>query len=231
MKNSPRSCTICTNDISKRKIMSALLLEAEATELEQVCRRCKVSKKLSQFHIDRTAKNGHRGECRDCSSKRRMEYKQRMKELHAQTMPEQNDEQNDEEQPKKVCTRCKKEKYISEFHRDRAKPSGYRSTCKTCVKIHDFHYANGVRIRPTRSKSDPAKPKQTRSRKQKPEIPTVAPVTVWSRSTRIYKDWDRAAARVNFLYNQCGVWPGIRIFRDGPEVEYALTFDPLGDQV
>ena len=206
--------------------MSTLLLEDKAAELEQVCRRCKLSKKLSQFHADRTAKNGHRGECKNCSSVRRIEYKQRMKELNAPPVTEQDEE---EEQAKKVCTRCKKEKYVSEFHRDRAKPSGYRSTCKVCIKVRDFHYVNGVRLRPPKAKPGPAKPK--RSRRKKPEVQTVTPVTVWSRPTRIYKDWDRAAARVNFLYNQCGVWPGIRIFRDGPEVEYALTFDPLGDQV
>lgn len=42
----------------------------------------------------------------------------------------------------KVCSKCKKEKPLEEFHKDQHKKCGYRSHCKSCIK----EYKNKVRI-------------------------------------------------------------------------------------
>ena len=36
-----------------------------------------------------------------------------------------------------ICSKCRKKKEVSEFHRDKSKKSGYKSHCKQCVK-HAF---------------------------------------------------------------------------------------------
>ena len=35
----------------------------------------------------------------------------------------------------KVCTKCKMEKSLTEFHKDKSRKSGYHSSCKTCKNI------------------------------------------------------------------------------------------------
>ncbi len=36
----------------------------------------------------------------------------------------------------KICTTCKQEKLLSDFHKDNRKKSGLRSYCKTCSRIY-----------------------------------------------------------------------------------------------
>jgi hypothetical protein len=46
---------------------------------------------------------------------------------------------------KKVCGKCKKEKYLDEFHKNSTKKDGLRSTCKECSKeYHKQHYLNNI---------------------------------------------------------------------------------------
>jgi hypothetical protein len=58
----------------------------------------------------------------------------------------------------KTCTKCKETKPISEFHKQRSKPSGYRSHCKSCrydyqqknkdhKRIYDMNYRTNNRDR------------------------------------------------------------------------------------
>ena len=35
----------------------------------------------------------------------------------------------------KVCSKCKMEKSLIEFHKDKSNKSGYHSSCKTCKNI------------------------------------------------------------------------------------------------
>lgn len=37
----------------------------------------------------------------------------------------------------KQCTKCKQEKQLSEFYKDKSKKSGYSSYCKACQKVYD----------------------------------------------------------------------------------------------
>lgn len=42
----------------------------------------------------------------------------------------------------KTCSCCKKEKLLSEFRKDKTKPSGYQSRCKICAREQsNAHYA------------------------------------------------------------------------------------------
>lgn len=36
----------------------------------------------------------------------------------------------------KICTKCKEEKALTSFYKDKSKPSGHYSSCKSCVKIY-----------------------------------------------------------------------------------------------
>lgn len=46
---------------------------------------------------------------------------------------------------KKVCGKCKKEKYLDEFHKNSTKKDGLRSICKECSKeYHKQHYLNNI---------------------------------------------------------------------------------------
>ena len=40
----------------------------------------------------------------------------------------------------KFCNKCKKLKLFSDFHRDRSKEDGYRTTCKECKSLSDKNY-------------------------------------------------------------------------------------------
>lgn len=42
----------------------------------------------------------------------------------------------------KVCTKCKVEKSLSEFHKDKNKPLGVQSACKTCRNLANKKYNN-----------------------------------------------------------------------------------------
>lgn len=41
---------------------------------------------------------------------------------------------------KKVCSKCKEEKEVCEFGKDKTKKSGYKSQCKECVNITSYKY-------------------------------------------------------------------------------------------
>ena len=40
----------------------------------------------------------------------------------------------------KVCSKCKVEKSLTEFHKDRSKQDGHRTTCKPCKYASDANY-------------------------------------------------------------------------------------------
>lgn len=48
----------------------------------------------------------------------------------------------------KICSVCKKEKELSEFHRCSAIKSGYRSSCKECRKESEKSYSKEYLLRP-----------------------------------------------------------------------------------
>jgi hypothetical protein len=55
---------------------------------------------------------------------------------------------------KKVCSKCREEKEICEFIKDKTKKSGYKSQCKDCIKITHNKYKlfNSDKLKITRKK-------------------------------------------------------------------------------
>jgi hypothetical protein len=46
---------------------------------------------------------------------------------------------------RKVCSKCKEEKEVCEFTKDKTKKSGYKSQCKSCINISAEDYRNNNR--------------------------------------------------------------------------------------
>ena len=61
----------------------------------------------------------------------------------------------------KICSKCREEKPLTAFYKDRSRPDGYKAQCKTCQKkVADVHYAeNRERIK-NRSRNYYAKNKE-----------------------------------------------------------------------
>jgi hypothetical protein len=56
---------------------------------------------------------------------------------------------------KKVCSKCKEEKEVCEFGKDKTKKSGYKSQCKKCTNITTKKYKllNPDKIKLSRKKT------------------------------------------------------------------------------
>jgi len=73
----------------------------------------------------------------------------------------------------KKCSRCKKQKNQTEFHRDKSRPDGYHYTCKICKKPYRARYwrENRERILATeRANYCPEKEKIKREKYRKNEV-------------------------------------------------------------
>jgi hypothetical protein len=44
----------------------------------------------------------------------------------------------------KVCTKCKREQTLDEYHKDSRKPLGYRSECRSCKSVTDRKVRYGL---------------------------------------------------------------------------------------
>lgn len=49
-------------------------MQTQEVRTSKVCRECKTEKSLSEFHIDRTLRDGHRAKCKECTSKHCKKY-------------------------------------------------------------------------------------------------------------------------------------------------------------
>jgi hypothetical protein len=98
--------------------------------IEKFCCRCKTTKPLSDFGVDRRRKLGVYPTCKSCLRKmprspqantNSRRYRERLKARSEVSCPVD-----------KWCSPCKKIKLKSEFSKDAAEPSGLKRTCKTC---------------------------------------------------------------------------------------------------
>ena len=88
------------------------------------CNRCKIDKKLEEYHIDNSSKYGVRNWCKKCVT--------------------ENDEKYTEECLKrivvvgsKVCRECNQEKDINKFGSRTHSKDGHKNICKQCAKIYN----------------------------------------------------------------------------------------------
>jgi hypothetical protein len=100
------------------------------------CSDCKQEKPHSQFNKSALKKDGIRSECKDCSRKRSVGYRERIKEVNTTLVIDH-----------KVCACCNIDKPASDFYKHIGHWDGLSHFCKECFKID---YAN-------RYESDPDK--------------------------------------------------------------------------
>jgi len=90
-------------------------------ETTKVCSTCRESKSTSEFHKDRSAKDGFTHKCKSC-----MKNYQRSIKLINQSKDYSKDDFN------LKCTVCSETKHCSEFSKKVYSTNGYRPYCKTC---------------------------------------------------------------------------------------------------
>ena len=87
------------------------------------CTKCGIIAPLSDFPKHKRTKDGYNSWCKICINSFRRDRKL--------IMERNASERNASEL--KVCSKCKKEKSISEFHKDSKRLDGVRSACKDCT--------------------------------------------------------------------------------------------------
>lgn len=95
------------------------------------CPRCKREKPVTEFHKDRSRKDGLNHRCRDCHRAHRREYVKK------------NAARNPDEivvPSEKRCPECGITRPSSEWSRDRTSPDGLRSYCKPCRRAESAKY-------------------------------------------------------------------------------------------
>lgn len=95
----------------------------------KICTTCGQKKLATEFSRHSRRKDGLSTECKECSSKRQKQYKERYK---------------DNETPKtKICPLCNKEKLASEFSICNRNPDHLNSYCKSCSK----QFTDNIRLK------------------------------------------------------------------------------------
>lgn len=106
------------------------------------CSRCKKLKDKSEFYSNKSHKDKLHHWCKECHKERvKRDYKNNpgyLKEYNKKCR-EKNKEKHTDEYYKnlsgtKICPKCKKEKSITEFSKNRGRPDGLYFWCKDCWK-------------------------------------------------------------------------------------------------
>jgi hypothetical protein len=129
----------------------------ESENNTKYCSSCKIEKPLTRFGKHRRNKDGLRSQCKECERKYNIQkyqnnkeyYKEKNrhryldnKEYHVwyrQKNWEYNQKHNyrpDSSLKSKICSKCKKEKSVSEFYKQGSSKSGYTAHCKQCKDEH-----------------------------------------------------------------------------------------------
>lgn len=88
----------------------------------KICYKCKVEKDTCEFHKDKSRNDGYDSKCKECKKQYYIDNSDRISN-RVLFYPD-----------KKVCYKCKIEKNVCEFYKDRTKTDGYNSNCKECNK-------------------------------------------------------------------------------------------------
>jgi len=89
------------------------------------CTKCKIEKELTEFHIEKRAKDGLSFYCKVCESERSKEKRIRTKQRKKIVLKE------------KECLKCNKIKDIDEFTINNEVIDGHSRYCKTCLHKHE----------------------------------------------------------------------------------------------
>jgi len=98
-------------------------------EVAKVCSKCKKEKSLNEFH--KCNKRGYQYNCKMCSNANAKELRIKYSQIV-----------NKEPKDKKVCSRCKKEKDVQEYIKNRCCKDGFDAECKDCKNKYKLAYSN-----------------------------------------------------------------------------------------
>ena len=98
-------------------------------EPTKACSKCKTEKSLNEFYKDKYDKSGYYPICKICKRTKAKELAHKYSVL-----------ENREIKDKKVCFRCKVEKNVSEYHKNRYQKHGIDHECKDCKNKNNLDY-------------------------------------------------------------------------------------------
>ena len=103
-------------------------------EANKICSKCQMEKSLTEFYKDKYQKSGYRPSCKICLKIQVKELQQIYSRLETR-----------EEKDKKVCYRCKIEKNIREYTKNRYCKDGFDGECKRCKNKYKKEYLKARR--------------------------------------------------------------------------------------
>lgn len=109
-------------------------------EALKLCKKCMQTLPMSMFHNCKRSLDGKNPYCKKCISymqKKSREKRELEKYLEKKKLEESNQGKQSNEVITKVCFRCKIEKDISNFHKDKRQKDGYNNVCIECKKIRE----------------------------------------------------------------------------------------------
>ena len=121
-------------------IKTIIDLEEEPTSKTNLkrCHRCKLYKPFTDFHKHRGRKDGHSAECKICLSKRRKKvYQKKRGEIIQRIKEKESEKEKTQDSTFRCCNKCKKEKLLTEFHKNPIKAHGHDYECKVCVNARN----------------------------------------------------------------------------------------------
>lgn len=105
----------------------------------KVCKKCNISKPLSEFYKDKGIKSGFKNTCKKCEEERRRIRKEKFgKNIKKRKRAPANT--NNE----KYCLKCEQYKLFSDFEKNNRTRDGLYVYCRECHKLYSkkYHYNN-----------------------------------------------------------------------------------------
>ena len=99
--------------------------------MTKLCTKCKEVKNVSEFHSNRSTKDGYHGWCKKCSNEIRRG--QPKKQYPRSTEP-------------KTCPTCSETKSPGNFWRDKCKLDGLHTECKECARDRLYQRNFGISL-------------------------------------------------------------------------------------
>nr|CAI9751351.1 endonuclease VII [uncultured phage]CAI9752235.1 endonuclease VII [uncultured phage] len=98
--------------------------------MTKICYYCQQEKDISEFWKNKNKSDGYEIYCKTCANKRKAEQR-------AKITKQQQMEQQQKLNGKKICTQCNVEQNLSCFNKDKSTKDGLSSRCKNCQKAYD----------------------------------------------------------------------------------------------
>src|SRR5688572_9370789 len=103
-------------------------------ETNKVCNKCNMKKSLTEFHKAKNNKSGYQYSCKTCANIKAKEFRLKYSRQDVR-----------DEKDKKVCCRCKIEKNVLDYSKNRSQKDGLAGECKDCKNKYNNAYINARR--------------------------------------------------------------------------------------